>query len=259
MLTVDGINLDVPPFSDAELGAVVRPLIDDLCRRLEGTPRQHRFLMGICGPPGSGKSVFAARLLAHLTSADRLPADQIAYLPLDGYHLPNRVLDRRRYHGDRYPTADGQPLSTIKGAPETFDAEAFARDLRGCRHAGGESRFPAYCRQAHDPVPGRIRVGPSVRLLLVEGNFLLLDGPWRRIGRLLDLSVYLSASRAQCEDNLLARHVRGGRTAARAREKIRCVDSVNGALVERFRAEADYVVETEANRLTTLVPSARPR
>ena len=257
MLTVDGVNLAIPPFSAAELGAVVRPLVDDLCARLEGTPRQHRCLVGICGPPGSGKSVLAARLLAYLPSAGRLPADEIAYLPLDGYHLPNRVLDERHYHGDRYPGADGRRLTMIKGAPETFDAETFARDLERCRAAGREARFPAYCRQAHDPVPGRIRVGPSVRLLLVEGNFLLLDGPWRGIGRLLDLSVYLSASRAQCEQNLLCRHVRGGRSAVSAREKIRCVDRVNHGLVERSRAQADYVVETADNRLTTLVPSAR--
>ena len=68
-----------------------------------------RSLLGITGAPGAGKSTLAAGL------ADALGADRAVVVPMDGFHLDQRVLDR-------WARADR------KGAPDTFDADGWTAD-----------------------------------------------------------------------------------------------------------------------------------
>ena len=76
-------------------------------RRIPGT----RFILAIAGPPGAGKTTLAKAVVDRInhTSANESSA---ALLPMDGFHLDNRLLKNRN-------------LLARKGAPETFDAEGF--------------------------------------------------------------------------------------------------------------------------------------
>jgi pantothenate kinase len=47
-----------------------------------------RFVLGICGAPGAGKSSLAA----HLAATMRVPAAQV---PMDGFHLADVELERQ--------------------------------------------------------------------------------------------------------------------------------------------------------------------
>mgnify|MGYP001085387190 CR=1 FL=1 len=85
--------------------------IEDLRDRVLQTPRQgKRRVVAIAGAPASGKSTVAAQLVASLVAA----GCATRLVPMDGFHLDNRILEARG-------------ALARKGAPETFDAGGLLR------------------------------------------------------------------------------------------------------------------------------------
>lgn len=183
--------------------------------------------LGVAGPPGVGKSYTATRVAETLNAA----GVSAAVLPMDGFHLSNRQLERLG-------------LRASKGAPETFDVAGFVALVE--RIAAGPSE-PVYCpdydRELHEPIAGRIRVEPGTQIIVTEGNYLLFDGAWSAVRERFDGSWYLEAPAALREQRLIARHSRG-RTAAEAREWVRTVDGPNAELIATTRDRADLIIDS---------------
>jgi pantothenate kinase len=176
-----------------------------------------RFVIGITGPPGAGKP-HVARFLGHPVVA------------MDGFHLRNEVLDQlgRRQR---------------KGAPDTFDVVALVQLLDRIREGRRAVSVPAFSRELDEPVADAFVIEPDATVVLVEGNYLLLDeGPWAEVASRLDLSVYVEAPAKVRRDRLLARQVRSHGSPAAARRWIETVDEPNAAIVERTKERADYLV-----------------
>ena len=96
----------------------------------------HRELIAIAGPPGSGKTTLAKTL------ADRLA--HCSYLSMDGFHLDNPILIQKG-------------LRERKGAPETFDVGGFKHLLQRLRKKE-EVYVPDFDRQTERTeraLPGR--------------------------------------------------------------------------------------------------------
>jgi pantothenate kinase len=188
-----------------------------------------RFLLGITGIPGAGKSTFAALLAATL---NRLVRKEVAVvIPMDGFHFPNVVLEERG-------------LQAVKGAPETFDVQGFVELLGRLREDPAETIWcPRYDRELHDRVNNALAVTPSIRIVLVEGNYLLLTTPpWDQVRGQLDQVWYLDIPYEITAKRLMQRHVAGGRTEEDARAKIAGTDQPNTDLVEATRGRADRIV-----------------
>jgi pantothenate kinase len=120
-----------------------------------------RFMLGLVGAPGAGKSTVAAQLMAALPG-------RAVVVPMDGYHLANSELARMGY-------ADG------KGAPHTFDSAGYVAMLAACGVAPQmrSCTRPEFRREIEEAVAGAIAVPPEVELVVTEGNCLLLDeGHW---------------------------------------------------------------------------------
>lgn len=186
-----------------------------------------RRILGIAGAPGAGKSTLAARLVAALGEGRTA-----ALVPMDGFHLARAELRRLgREHR--------------KGAPDTFDADGYLALLTRLRAAepGVTVYAPAFDRALEEPIAGAVPVPPAVPLVVTEGNYLLHDeGPWRRVGPLLDEIWYVETAEDVRLSRLVARHVAHGREPDAARRWVRDSDQPNALLVARGRTRADLVV-----------------
>lgn len=180
-----------------------------------------RFLFGIAGPPGSGKSTLAATLAAELDAP---------IVPMDGFHLPNVVLADRG-------------LSGVKGAPETFAVDDFVDLVGRLRSTADVVDCPVFDRTIDEPVADRVRVAPDDVVVIVEGNYLLLDErPWSDVADLFDVVAYLEVPDEVRIQRLVDRHVRFGRSRSEALAFVRRSDEANACRVAPSRERADVIV-----------------
>jgi pantothenate kinase len=188
-----------------------------------------RFLLGITGPPAAGKSTLAEALAAAVDAQHGAGFAVVA--PLDGFHLSNQTLDRLG-------------LRAVKGAPQTFDAAAFVGLLQRLREEPASTvLWPDFDRVAEATVPEAIPIDPEARLVITEGNYLLLDQPWwREVRQLLDEVWYVDAPRDVLRHRLIERQIAGGRPEAEAVRHVDESDLPNAELVARTEHLADKVI-----------------
>lgn len=116
----------------------------------------------------------------------------------------------------------------------------------GCASLGvGETVWaPAFERQLGQPVAGAIAVTPEVRLVITEGDYLLVDRPeWRAVRGQLDEVWFVAVEDLLRRRRLLDRHVRFGKSAEAAAGWVDTVDEPNAVLVAPTRSQADRVVD----------------
>ena len=222
-------------------------------------PVDRPLLVAMAGAPGVGKSTAVIRIQAMLHVA----AITSVVVPMDGFHLSNAALS-------------DLGLSHRKGAPETFDVDGLAAMLTrvsaGSRPKGvvrpGEHRSeaeerspgvtagphgtvwaPVFDRSIEAAVAGSIAVDPGVQVVLVEGNYVLMDvEPWLKVSSQFDVRAYLQhADDVVRVNHLIARHVANGRTLSEATEWVMRSDEANARTVEQSRQSGDHLIEITFN------------
>ena len=204
-LLVNGLPVTAE-FADEDVAGTLVPLLRHIAQA-DAERRERaaaaRTVVLLAAPPGSGKSTHVALLEELAREVDG--AVPLCPAGMDGFHYPNAYLEAHHLGGD----ADAPTLRSVKGAPETFDARALADKLGETRRSRGAVLWPAYSRVAHDVVPDALEVTGDV--VLVEGNYLLLDEPlWRDLRALADLTVFLAADEGMLRERLVSRKVAGG-------------------------------------------------
>ncbi|MDO6964470.1 nucleoside/nucleotide kinase family protein [Rhizobium alvei] len=187
---------------------------------------ERRSLTAIAGPPGAGKSTLAESLADHLNADDPGSA---AILPMDGYHFDDMVLVPRG-------------LRARKGAPETFDIAGFSVMLeRLRRNVEPEIAVPVFDRSIEIARAGARMIPDTVRHLIVEGNYILLDvAGWRDLARHYDTTVLIEVAEEELRQRLEDRW-----KALSAEERVAKIDGndlPNGRLVLERSQSAEFVV-----------------
>lgn len=183
---------------------------------------QRRFLTALAGPPGAGKSTLAAELVVALGQGAKA-------VPMDGFHYDDAVLIAR---GAR----------ARKGAPDTFDVAGFRHLLTRLR-SEDEVAIPLFDRDLEISRAGADIVGPDDRILIVEGNYLLLnEAPWPDLAPLFDLTIWIDVPEAELDRRLMARWAHYGKTPAEARAWIDGNDMPNIRRVVAGSRPADLVI-----------------
>ena len=183
-----------------------------------------RVLLGICGAPGAGKSTLAEHLVTAL-------GNEAVYIGMDGFHLAQVELERLN-------------RMARKGAPDTFDAAGYVNLLSRLKTQTDSTVYaPQFRREIEEPIAGAVPISPDHRIVVTEGNYLLLTtGPWRRINSLLTETWFLSPDETLRQKRLIARHQAYGRTLAEARARTLGSDERNAVLINATRPRADLIL-----------------
>ena len=186
-----------------------------------------RTIIGIVGKPGGGKSTLSKNLLKGCDQS------LVSVLPMDGYHLSNKVLQ-------------SLGRSDRKGAPDTFDVKSFAHLLeRISQDQSNPIYYPIFDRSIEESIAAQGVVLPSTRVVIVEGNYLMHDRDgWQEISPLLDQSWYAYLDEDIRISRLISRHIAFGKDPESAKAWAKGSDQANAELIEMSVARCDFLIRT---------------
>lgn len=110
-------------------------------------------------------STFCTALLGEINR--RIPG-QVAFAPMDGFHYTRAQLDE-------FP--DPKDAHYRRGAVDTFDADAWFSLVRRLRNLKRDETIsvPGFDHAVKDPEEGKISIQGDKRIVLLEGNYLLVS------------------------------------------------------------------------------------
>ncbi len=210
----------------------IASLARDAISLLRASGKQ-RYLIGIAGQPGAGKSTLVAALVK--ACSKELGEQRVVGLPMDGFHLTNQELE-----------AAG--LRDRKGAPATFNGRRFVEAIAAVSGPTvAAAAWPSYSRVLHEPVPDAIQIPSSAQLIFIEGNYLLLpDWPWSAARELLDRIWYVFAELETIKTRLIKRQLDAGKSPAEASAHVVDSDLANAQEISATKSFASRIVRIDA-------------
>jgi len=197
-----------------------------LIQRVGGLPHGERRIVAIAGPPAAGKSTVVGRIADAL---NQKRPNRAAILPMDGFHYDDAVL-----------TWMGR--LDFKGAPDTFDVSGLRHTLERLKDRKETVAVPVFDRDLEVSRGSARLISPEVDLILVEGNYLLVEeSPWDQLAPLYDLTVMIRVSVEELTKRLTERWEGFGKDQQGVRHKLDEVDLPNGRYVLRNSAVADIL------------------
>ncbi len=185
-----------------------------------------RYIVGIAGAPGSGKSTFADALFKALL----VKGESAVVVPMDGYHFDDVVLNARGHRAR-------------KGAWYTFDAPGFVHLIKRIKSSEPDIAIPVFDRKMELSRAAADVIDAKTRFIIVEGLYLLLKRePWTALKPLFDISVFVNVSKSELERRLTKRILEHGHDGAYAKNWIASNDMLNADEVIANSDAADVVI-----------------
>ena len=185
--------------------------------------RKKRFIIGIAGPPASGKSTLAEQLCEALS-------ENAVVVPMDGFHFDDAILNARGHR-------------TRKGAPHTYDVAGFEVLLKRIKAREVDIAIPVFDRSLELSRNAADIVSKEAKFILVEGNYLLLKlAPWNRLPPLFDFTLYIDVPEEELLRRLKQRWHEHGFDEAYAKNWIASNDLPNIREIQTNSTKADLVV-----------------
>jgi len=201
--------------------------IDEALSRIKDLALKHsgRFIIGIVGKPGAGKSTLTSHLI------ENLPKDSVSLVPMDGYHLSNLQLKNLG-------------LSDRKGAFNTFDSNGYVSLLKRINaETHQDIYYPVFHREIEESYAADGVVLANTKIVLTEGNYLLFDkAGWEKVAAELTEIWYININDSVRIDRLVKRHEFYGKDKESALNWATGTDEINAKIVESTAARADVII-----------------
>ncbi|KAK6940740.1 hypothetical protein RJ641_030271, partial [Dillenia turbinata] len=200
-----------------------------------------KYIIGLAGSPGAGKGTLASEVVKCVNKlwlqkpssldSEVKPSEVAIVIPMDGFHLYRHQLDAMDEAHARRGVADS--------APWTFDPTRLLHCLQTLRSqviVEAESR---------DPVEDDIFVSLQHKVVIVEGNYLLLEeGVWKEVQSIFNGKWFIEVDIDNAMERVRKRHISTGIPPDVAKWLIEYNDRPNGELVNRFKHNADLVIKS---------------
>ncbi|XP_074316792.1 putative uridine kinase C227.14 [Silene latifolia] len=205
-----------------------------------------KYIVGLAGPPGAGKSTVASEVVKRINNKwpQKAPAmDELidspevaTVLPMDGFHLYRHQLDAME---------DPKEAHARRGAPWTFDPARLLKCLQTLKNEGSVCA-PSFDHGVGDPVEDDIFVSLQHKVVIVEGNYLLLEeGVWNDISTLFDEKWFIDVDLDTSMQRVLKRHMsKSNRSPEEAKWRIDYNDRPNAELIMKSKKNADLIVKS---------------
>lgn len=201
--------------------------IDEALSRIKDLALKHsgRFIIGIVGKPGAGKSTLTSHLI------ENLPKDSVSLVPMDGYHLSNLQLKNLG-------------LTDSKGAFNTFDSNGYVSLLKRINtETDQDIYYPVFHREIEESYAADGVVLANTKIVLTEGNYLLFDkAGWEKVAAELTEIWYININDSVRIERLVKRHEFYGKDKESALNWATGTDEINAKIVESTAARADVII-----------------
>ncbi|XP_076927701.1 putative uridine kinase C227.14 isoform X1 [Bidens hawaiensis] len=242
-------NKDIPIVEARSMDEIYDTLAERLVpTAASGSNTSLTHIVGLAGPPGAGKTTIASEVAKRVNKLwpqkasafdSQVEPPKIAVvLPMDGFHLYRHQLDAME---------DPKEAHARRGAPWTFNPDLFLKCLKTLREQGSVYA-PSFDHGVGDPVEDDIFVNVQHKVVIVEGNYLLLDdGSWKEIPSILDEKWFVDVDIDIAMERVLKRHISTGKTPEIAKQRIEYNDRPNAELIYKSKKNADLIIKSVNN------------